>query len=175
MFSKPSVNINTHSLEDNKPHMIYKDKDSIKTIEHDHIHIKRLFKPNKEFYQWIKDNRIQLIPRDVKKNKILDNNGYYYDLKYDVPHTNIKTLLFIYSFFCNCSHGNKYCSTFNQNGLDYQRTIIPSRWSIFYITKKTKSTICGYITKYENTWHNIHIYGPFTDDPRYIKHIKKSM
>ena len=106
--------------------IIYKDDYSITTFEKGHVYVTRSFKPNNQFYQWIKDNRIQLMPSNViDPHRTFDNNGYYYDQKYDVPHTNIKTLLFIYTYFCNCSVSNKYCSTFNQYGSDYERVIIP--------------------------------------------------
>ena len=133
----------------------------------------RILKPNKEFYQWVKENRIQLILRDDKNQLKIGNFGCYYDDKYDVPETNIKTLFFIYSYFCNCQKGNTYHSTFDENGLQ-ESSIMTSKWATYYYnTKKEKkklSNLFGLIKKNKCVVCTLNIYGPFTKDPRYLKH-----
>ena len=140
----------------------------------------RTLKPNNEFYQWIRENRIQLIPNDVEdKQKIGYHGCYYDDLKYDVSNANIKTLFFIYSFFCLCNRGNEYLSTFNENGLYYERKIVQSKWYTYCIIKKEEkkqvSNLFGLIKKYKDISCKLNIYGPFTDDPRYKNHHLDSM
>ena len=149
---------------------------TIETIQKDIMHnVYRTLKPNNEFHQWIIENRVQLIPCNIEVQQKKGYHGNYYDdLKYDVPHSNLKTLFFIYSFFCICEKGNEYSSTFNENGLHYERKITQSKWNTYYNIKKEEkkkvTNLFGLIKKYKNISCILNIFGPFTDDPRYSNH-----